>query len=277
MRVLIILGYIASTVSAANWVAGTSALSYYLVSGGDSIWDGMIQKCQEFENNGGYVRGLNCIKNGVGYVVGAAASFGGGYVGAEFIKNYGRTDIGARSLSYEPPAWNWTAIEQQPMVLVDAVSSKLPGRYLDHAFNVTNHGMEGAVAVMNTHEQKMFAHVSNLTHGTVYMGTHTVESNLTRREGSWDFGGWGGIKFSYANPGCQGYSFNDADATNELLEEAWNFVNWANYGNKGATYSLQWDDEYRYGTPYVAGYLILEVNGFGTEYEGSPQLNDCLR
>jgi hypothetical protein len=53
------------------------------------------------------------------------------------------------------------------------------------------------------------------------------------------------MKFSYSNPGCQGYSFTYADESSQLRNEVWNFVNWANYGNQGSTYDLEWSDENR--------------------------------
>lgn len=155
----------------------------------------------------------------------------------------------------------------------------MPGLYHHHDFNVTGHGIDNAISIMNmdADSDRMYAHVSNTTHGTVYMGTHKTDSGLERRAGSWDFAGWGGMKFSYSNPGCQEYSFRDADVSDQLNTEAQYFVVWANEGNKGSKYSLEWSDENRFGTPYVGGYLILEVNGFGTNYEGAPQIHDCVR
>lgn len=261
---------------AASWAAGYTALAAYLITGGSSIWDGMISKCQEFETNRGVVRGLDCVKNGVVYLVGAAAAFGGGYARAEYIKNQGVTNVGTRSV-VSHREWDWSAIEARPEAFVNEISKTLPGKYHGHAFNLTGHGIHNPVAVMNMHGDNMYAHVSNLTHGTVYMGTHPVETGLAARAGRWDFAGWGGMKYSYSNPGCQPYDFSYQTETANLNSEAWNFVNWANSGNKGAKYSLQWEDDNRYGTPYVAGYYIIEVNGFGTNYEGSPQVNECER
>lgn len=85
------------------------------------------------------------------------------------------------------------------------------------------------------------------------------------------------MKYSYSNPGCQGFSFSDGTTSGQLQTEVWNFVNWAHAGNKGAKYSLEWDDEYTYGTPFVGGYFIIEVNGFGTNFEGAPAKHDCFR
>ena len=93
MRVLVLLT-LTPVASAGNWAAGGSALSYYVLRGGTDMWNDMIDRCQEFEDNGGAVRGINCIANGAFYLAGAAAAFGAGNAGIEYIANYGRTKLG---------------------------------------------------------------------------------------------------------------------------------------------------------------------------------------
>jgi hypothetical protein len=84
------------------------------------------------------------------------------------------------------------------------------------------------------------------------------------------------MKFSYSNPGCQGFLFGSDEAL-QLKSEIEDFVAWASFLHQTDTYDLEWNDNNRYGTPYVGGRLILETNGFGLGYEGSPQLSDCAR
>lgn len=43
MRAFLVLSCVASTM-ATSWAVGSSALAAYLIYGGDTLWDGMIQK-----------------------------------------------------------------------------------------------------------------------------------------------------------------------------------------------------------------------------------------
>ncbi|KAG4414491.1 hypothetical protein IFR04_012368 [Cadophora malorum] len=94
MKILFILTFVASVYCAVNWVAGFSSLTVYAVSGAGGLWQNFIDRCQKFEDNGGAVRGLDCVGNGVFYLMGAAAAFGAGQAGAMYILNQGVTTQG---------------------------------------------------------------------------------------------------------------------------------------------------------------------------------------
>jgi hypothetical protein len=63
----------------------------YAISGGAGPWENFVDKCQEFEDNGGVVRGISCVGKGVFYLIGAVAAFGAGQAGATYIANEGVT------------------------------------------------------------------------------------------------------------------------------------------------------------------------------------------
>ncbi|KAH7395712.1 hypothetical protein BKA64DRAFT_66731 [Cadophora sp. MPI-SDFR-AT-0126] len=94
MKIFFLLTLVAGIYCTVNWVAGFSSLAVYAVSGAGGLWQTFIDKCQEFEDNGGVVRGLNCVGNGVFYLMGAAAAFGAGQAGAMYILNQGVTTQG---------------------------------------------------------------------------------------------------------------------------------------------------------------------------------------
>ncbi|CAG8951856.1 hypothetical protein HYFRA_00005660 [Hymenoscyphus fraxineus] len=78
MRLSLLLVFVTGVCCIVNWTAGLSALTIYTLSSSAGLWQTFIDKCQEFEDHGGRVRGMTCAGNGIFYLVGAAAAFGAG-------------------------------------------------------------------------------------------------------------------------------------------------------------------------------------------------------
>jgi hypothetical protein len=253
-------------------------LSSYVLRGGADIWDGMIARCKEFEADGQVVSGVDCVGRAVAYLIGAAASYGAGQAGVEYIANGGITTTGKRDLAWHSSSrhqnWNWTAIHSNPKGIEDIIGAGLPGSIVHSVYNHTDCNLSNSITIYKESNGTVFTHSSNVTHGVVSRSTIPAGVDITKRDYSWDFSGWGGMKYSYSSPGCQDYFTNTE--IGDLEWETWNFASWANsdYYNKAWMYELDWTGTY-YGIPYVGGYLVLETNGFGLDFEGAPDIGGC--
>jgi len=286
MRLLPLLALAAIGYCATSWVAGYTSLTAYAVSGGAGLWQNMIDKCQEFEDGGGVVKGIDCVGNAVFYCMGAAAAFGAGQVGAMYIQSQGVTTQGKRnthSFRNSTRSWNWDVIHADPAPLHNALANGLPGLVVGHVYNHSDSNLHNSVTVFVQTPGAFFAHSSNVTHGSIAWMPQAANSsdpskrsNLHDRGYYWNFGSYAGFKFSYQAPGCAPYSFSSQPETGNLRSLVHNFVYWAQNGNQGSTYDLEWDDENEYGTPYVGGSFIIESNPFGYGFEGTAQNLECI-
>ncbi|RDW82326.1 hypothetical protein BP6252_03438 [Coleophoma cylindrospora] len=197
MKVLFILTLVSGVCCVVNWRAGFSLLAVYAVSGGAGLWQNFIDKCQEYEDNGGVGRGINCVGNGVFYLVGAAAAFGGGQAGAMYIANDGVTTQGKRDSfrnSTATRSWDWHAIHASPDRLHDLLANGLPGPVAGYVYNHSDSNLDNSVTVFVESGSGTYAHSSNVTHGVVAFAPSssnqiTNSTNVKRSNYCWDFMG----------------------------------------------------------------------------------------
>lgn len=271
-----------TTPSPFSRLAGGVGVVSYVAYRGQDAWNAVMDRCEEFEDSGKIVRGVDCGGHAVFYLSGAALSYGiGGYTyatGAEYIKSFGVTTFGKRQANVAPQGWNWTTVVDRPDGLHDILGHRLPGEHHSVHYNMSSVGLgnEGSIHYVKHTASHYWLHSSNTTHGVVSMLPKNQTRTKERRDDEWQFGDMAGVKYSYVSPGCLDrvtisyQNFDDA-----LGDITYNWAYWAYYTQSGDKYSFELQDQATYGTPYVGGYLVAEFNGSGTNYEGSPALHDC--
>ncbi|KAH0277590.1 hypothetical protein KCU91_g3058, partial [Aureobasidium melanogenum] len=275
---------VAQNTSPAPFSRSAGALSAvsFLTYRGREAWKEMMDRCEEFEDSGKIVRGVDCGGLAVFYLGTAALSYNiGGYVyasGAEYIKTLGVTTFGKRQDSAPPLGWNWTTVADRPDGLHDILGHRLPGDHHSVHYNISSVGLdgEGSIHYVKHTDSHYWLHSSNTKHGVVSMLPKNQTGTKERRDVEWQFGDMAGVKYSYASPGC----LDRITIANQNFDDAfgditYNWAYWAYYTQPADKYTFELQDVATYGTPYLGGYLIAEFNGFGTNYEGSPALHDC--
>ncbi|KAK0107906.1 hypothetical protein ONS96_003693 [Cadophora gregata f. sp. sojae] len=93
MEFLLPLTFLTNAYRSINYIAGFSSLTIYAITGAGELWQNFIDRCQEFEDNGGAIRGINCVGNDVFYLMGAVVAFGAGQGGSD-VYAYGESRVG---------------------------------------------------------------------------------------------------------------------------------------------------------------------------------------
>lgn len=254
--------------------AGFLGMGIYVSTYGISLWKTIFDTCKE--KGPGYTTwsGVNCVANIIFYLVGAATSFGLGGAGSEYITNGGVTTFGKRDAGSVAPTWNWERVHNNPEGLYELLGAKMPGDIHSIHYNLTEMNLENSITVVKSYGSDLYVHSSNVTHGLVSVA-YNATGELDKRSGyTWTFG-MAGVKFSYANPGCQKETVSDTTFDNYLGQVSLSAAQWMS-ANLGNTYALTLSDTTQYGSPFVSGYLIAEENPFGLNYEGSPAVQDCF-
>lgn len=252
---------------------GFLGMGIYVMTLGTGLWKSMFDSCKEVTPSLTTWVGVNCVANIIFYLVGAATSFGLGSAGSEYITSGGVTTFGKRDAGAVAPTWNWERVQNNPEGLYELLGAKLPGDTHSIHYNLTDINLENSITVVKSYGNDLYAHSSNVTHGVV-SAAYNATGDLDKRQGyTWTFGSMAGVKFSYANPGCQSETIADTTFDNYLGQVTYSVAQWmeTNLANEYALTLVYGSN----GSPYVSGYLIAEEYGFGTGYEGSPGVQDC--